>query len=489
MKPIYIAQTTGILLVAVLAVILPATPGTALEEHQNIKGLFNSTRDVTVKCLECHRKEAEEVLGSTHWTWERSRTVNGRTGHFGKKDSLAGFAIDIASNPSRCLGCHISTTPGNDNFSQPDVSMVDCLVCHDTTGKYNRENRQIEQQDFELIARHVGKPVPGNCTQCHFADCGLSDMSQAQSDSGSSRFPIQADIHMSAKAGSFSCQTCHINSSGHSFPRGMTHHVGASAAVQGCSTCHTDEPHPLGQLNRHAEQIACQTCHIPEFAREAPALVSWNWILAGKSSPLMQSSPNGAITVLDQNGFTQGTMIQPAYLWDDGSDQVYSRGQRIRPQELTYLQRPSERSQRSKITPFRALYGTQLYDAKYRYLVSPLLSGEGNNLFADQDWDTIAREGMKALVVPYSGQFGLAPTAMYRRINHGVVSVQDALGCLDCHGRAGRMDWDSLGYGRDPWPEMQSAGEVETSGSTSGLDADEGLPPVKETVIPSEPFF
>jgi hypothetical protein len=34
--------------------------------------------------------------------------------------------------------------------------------------------------------------------------------------------------------------------------------------------------------------------------------------------------------------------------------------------------------------------------------------------------------------------------------NHMVQRKEDALGCTDCHGPAGRMDWAALGYPGDP---------------------------------------
>jgi hypothetical protein len=143
--------------------------------------------------------------------------------------------------------------------------------------------------------------------------------------------------------------------------------------------------------------------------------------------------------------------LKPVYFWDDGSDLVYKRGQRIDQQKLTYLQKPADKSDSAKIAPFMVMYGTQLYDAKYRYLISPLLNTEKKSIFPDSDWDTIAREGMKAIVLPYSGEYGVAVTAIYRRLNHGVASVDKALDCTDCHGNGNRLDWKALGYSQDPW--------------------------------------
>lgn len=439
-----------------LGLTLLISPAHALEPHKNIKGLFNTTRDVVIKCLECHKEKAAEVLQSTHWTWKRERTVNGRQLLYGKKDSLAGFAIDIASNPARCLGCHISSSPATGIIENGGEAEVDCLVCHDTTGSYIRGNtdKKLEQRDFETIAHNVGKPGPENCLTCHFADCGLAQ-SSGESFAQNKKHTPHSDVHMAAKTGALSCQACHVQSSGHSFSRTMTHGSVMRSGTEGCSSCHTGSPHLLDTLNRHTANISCRTCHIPAYAADTPALVSWNWILSGKISPVLQSI-SGRITVLqDSNGLTSSQMIMPSYLWDDGSDQIYSRGQRIQREELTYLQHPADKNATSKIAPFRVIYGTQLYDTKYRYLISPLLSSEGRELFTGPDWNTIASEGMKAIILPYSGQYSVTPTVSYRRINHGVAPAGDALDCTDCHGSKGRLNWQSLGYDRDPWTDNQ----------------------------------
>ncbi len=468
------------------------SPAHALESHYNIKGLFNTTRDVVIKCLECHKQKAAEVLQSTHWTWKRERTVNGRQLMYGKKDSLAGFAIDIASNASRCLRCHISNIPDISVFENAGEADIDCLVCHDTTGMYVRESeeKRLDQADFETIAHNVGKPTPENCTTCHFADCGLPESSRPKSATKSEEYASHNDVHMAGGTSAFTCQSCHLKSSGHSFSRAMVHGLDLSTLGEGCSSCHTNSPHLLDMLNRHTNTVSCRTCHIPEYATKTPAIISWNWILTGKINPIIQSISGSASFLQDGNGFTSSKMIRPVYMWDNGGDQVYSRGQRIKLQELTYLQRPMVKSPNSKIVPFRVLYGTQFYDAKYRYLISPRLSAEGEELFpGPPDWDTIAREGMKAIVLPYSGQYGVAPTATFRRLNHGVVPARDALDCTDCHGSNSRMKWQTLGYDQDPWSgNPVSRPEEEPLPENSITQKMKPLTPVQGRLILPIPF-
>ena len=356
---------------------LPGPASGGLQIHQQIQGQFASARDVTVKCLECHRQQAEEVLHSTHWTWVRQQTINGTSVSAGKKDSLAGFAIDVAANGARCLRCHISTSPEKESFERPAADMVDCLACHDTTGQYRHGAVAVQGQEPDLatMARNVGRPTLRNCTGCHFADCGLTPAAPQ-----GEKLPVTADlgdIHLRAAGPAFTCQTCHLRGNGHTITRQISGSTGSGIRDDGCAACHSAAPHALELLNHHGAAIACQTCHIPAYAKGRPVLIAWNWLMAGKTDTVFRAGSGSGLQLHDQNGFWSAGDIEPVYLWDDGTDRVYARGQKIKPQDLTVLQQPGEKSANAKLAPFRVLYGTQLYDSKYRYLISPLLQSEG----------------------------------------------------------------------------------------------------------------
>lgn len=452
--------------------------------HQQMQGPFTAAGEVVAACLECHPQQAAEVLSSTHWTWSRRATVNGESVSYGKRDSLARFAIDPAANPSRCLGCHVSTDPGGIDPARPAPAMVDCLVCHDRTGTYRRpgslSSPSLPEPDLTRIARGVGRPSPANCAACHFADCGL-----VPAGTGGARPAGFADVHMSLSGGDFTCQTCHAPTGGHAFARQPAPAGDSAPDGRGCAACHTETPHEQVILNRHGESITCQACHIPEDGRDRPILLEWNWITAGKTMPLHQNRSGTRLRIHDRNGLRALTDLEPVYLWDDGSDTVYTRGRRVQPGTLIVLQGPAEKSAGSKIAPFRAIHGVQLYDGKYRYLVSPLLQAEGPDLFASGRPDSLAAEGMKALVLPYSGQYAYTATVIYKRISHGVAPAGQALDCLDCHGRSGRMPWAELGFDADPWLINQEKGDEEESGAAGDAAETGGLPEIGEPADPA----
>ncbi|HHO48680.1 MAG TPA: hypothetical protein ENN06_09565 [Desulfobacteraceae bacterium] len=469
MNKLYFSEVRSILLalsaVPVLLSFVPAAHG--LQQHREIEGPFESVRDMSAQCIACHRQQANEVLASTHWTWSRKAVINGESVPFGKNDSLAGFAIDVAANASRCTACHISSDRGNVNPKAPSPDALDCLVCHDTTGRYRLSSSPAPSSeppfDLGVIARNVGRPNVKNCLICHFADCGLPS-----SPAENRLHPEPADIHMRADGGNFSCQTCHDG--GHALFGHRSRADDSSSAGERCAGCHSGAPHDMAILNKHGESVSCRTCHIRVEGGGTPVLVGWNWIMAGRGVPVHLDTPGGRLRIRDRNGAETAINVEPVYLWDDGSDTAYRRGQRIQPGEMTVLQGPAPKSDRSKITPFRVMHATQLYDRKYRYLISPLLNADGPELFPADGPVSLAEDGMKALVLPYSGQYDYTATVRYKRISHGVAPAEQALGCLDCHGRSGRMNWAELGFDGDPWPNgliMQEGGEQPGDAATN----------------------
>ena len=68
-------------------------------DHSDIiTGPFESGREVTQACLECHEDAADEVVQTVHWTWESEPVMlEGRDEPvtIGKKNSINNFCIGI----------------------------------------------------------------------------------------------------------------------------------------------------------------------------------------------------------------------------------------------------------------------------------------------------------------------------------------------------------------------------------------------------------
>lgn len=223
----------------------------------------------------------------------------------------------------------------------------------------------------------------------------------------------------------------------------------------GCSGCHGEKVHNESILDQHTDTVACQTCHIPTFAKEVATKTSWDWSTAGqdiKSEKDQYGKPNYA---KKKGTFTWGKNIVPEYAWYNGSAGVYRLGDKINPDIVTQLNYPlgDRKDKNAKIYPFKIHTGKQIYDTKNMYFITPkVFGGKGDkeaywNTF---NWDKAAATGRKVNGLAYSGEYGFAPTIMYWRINHMVAPKEQALGCLDCHGDKARLDWKKLGYKGDP---------------------------------------
>jgi hypothetical protein len=433
------------LFLAVLLFIIGGSlaPPCALGNHQSLTGPFADARAVTEQCLSCHARQGEDILQSSHWTWERSRLIGTERRTFAKKTGLTTFAVSVTANPSRCMTCHISTTLLSGRHDPSAAADIDCLVCHDTTGTYQRVlGAPVKSLDLTRIAANVGTPRPANCLTCHGRECGLTGLR------GHGGF--DDDVHLHHNGAALSCQQCHPGKGKHDMQRRLVPDE-KDPKHTGCIACHSSSPHSRTQLNTHGTTIACQTCHIPVHGRTTPALVSWNWLYgSGMTVDQYTRHPTPFLTT---DGLTMATNLLPTYLWDTGGDRIYERGGRIEPERLTHLLAPLPRDQTAQIRPFSVLLGTQLYDDRYRYLISPALTRAAPTFFSDAGWDQIAAEGMNNLRLPFSGSLGFSTTASFRRLNHGVAPAAQALDCMDCHGKAARFPWTALGYAGDPWSD------------------------------------
>ncbi len=441
------------LLVGMIA--LPAFAGS----HKNrIKEPIKEPQDVTRQCLKCHMDEAKDFMKSSHWRWSLEQKIDGKTVEMGKGNALNNYCTSVAGNEKFCSKCHAGY--GMTDFKTYDFNNaenIDCLVCHDTTGNYAKDTNTAgyptarAMDRLLMVAQNVGKPNRDNCGQCHFFGGGGDAIKHGDLDSTMSYPDKNLDVHMDLEGNDFSCIECHQtedhmitgNSLGVS-PGGKTHFD--------CTECHESDVHPESRLNAHVDTVACQTCHIPTFAKEKATKVWWDWSKAGEERQFDEKDEHGHHTYVKKKGEMKYDMnIVPTYKWYNGTGGAYLRGAKIDEDEVVKIAYPlgDMKDNDAKIYPFKVMAGKQIYDTKYKNLITAKLANEGG-YWKDFDWDKAARLGSKASGLPYSGKYGFAETIMYWRINHMVAPKEQALSCLDCHGDNGRMDWKELGYKGDP---------------------------------------
>jgi octaheme c-type cytochrome (tetrathionate reductase family) len=396
------------------------------------------------------------MLKSVHWTWERKQVVNGKEMEFGKINAVNNFCGATKSNRDHCSMCHAGYGWKDASFNFKDPTHIDCLICHDTTGTYKKDEHHAgavgEGVNLLFVAQHVGKPVREDCGACHFDGGGGDGVKHGDLDSSLSYPDRSEDVHMAADGLNFECQDCH-SSDKHNI-------LGSDMATSpdghgdfGCAMCHGDQPHKESRLNKHTATVACETCHIPEMARVQPTQMSWDWSTAGQNKAPAGVNGKTIRYIKSMGTQTWATMVQPTYAWFNGKSGVYVRGEKIDPNKVTDLCWPKGdiHDKTAKIFPFKVHTGKQIYDTVNDYfIVNHVYDRDNKGFWQTFDWNESAAAGMKDAGLPYSGHYGFAPTKMYWRLDHMVAPKEQALQCLDCHGDHGRMDWKALGYQGDP---------------------------------------
>lgn len=463
------ARFTLLSLAFVVTMALPALALDVVEDHQDLEGPFTDGPSVTEACLDCHEDAAHDFMQTSHWTWQPMQDVVGKGEvALGKRNTLNNFCIAVNSNWPRCTSCHAGYGWKDDSFDFTDATKVDCLVCHDQTGKYKKfpsgaghpvyepkewNGKIWEPMDLAGLARTVGSPQRRNCGACHFAGGGGDNVKHGDLDNSLLNPDLSLDVHMSPDGQDFSCQECHTteahNISGNAMfasPSGNNHLE--------CTSCHDEDVHEKRILNWHGKSIACQTCHVPAYARQNPTKMWWDWSTAGTDQEAAKDEFGKATFVKKKGTFTWGKNVVPSYAWYDGVSGQYLLGDAMNPDQVTKLNYPQgdRLDPKSKIYPFKVMKGKQPYDKGTKVIAVPKLFGKTGFWKNGFDWNAALVQGMKSVGLEYSGEYGFAETEAWWRINHMVAPATDALHCKACHATdgTGRIDWKALGYTTDP---------------------------------------
>jgi octaheme c-type cytochrome (tetrathionate reductase family) len=423
-----------------------------LDHSAYFKAEFKDGRDVTAACLKCHAQAGRDVLASTHWTWLGDKVQ--RPGMkeplpIGKKNLINNFCIGIQGNWPSCTKCHAGYGWKDAQFDFKDARAIDCLVCHDWSGQYVKGQAGEPAKGVDLLAaaKSVGYPKRQNCSTCHSYGGGGLGVKHGDLDNSLENPAESLDVHMGGQG--MLCIDCHA-ASHHQIPgRSFAVSVQDQGGI-GCVDCHKGVRHQDQRIERHFSAVACQTCHIPSFARRVPTKKTWDWSKAGDAS--RPEDPHHYLKIKGE--FTYEQDVKPDYAWFNGKVDRYLAGDPIAEPGPTQLNRPLGGIQdpQAKIWPFKIHTARQPYDAVYKRLIIPVTAGSGTEkgFWTDFDWQEAARESAKHTGQPYSGKLGFTDTVMAWPLSHMVTPKDKALRCVDCHGAGGRLDFKALGYAGDP---------------------------------------
>lgn len=435
--------------VAVLKERLAKKPAPSVDhsKFEVLKTKFPKPQNVTEACISCHTERGKEVMKSNHWMWEREEYVAGRgIVRLGKKNAINNFCIGTEGNEKSCAKCHTGFGMTDPDFSYNDPKFVDCLVCHDNTETYAKAQEQGGRPDSAVdlnnVARHVGKPKRTNCGVCHFFGGGGNNVKHGDLEKSMFEASKDVDVHMGTDGSNLQCVECH-KAENHKMLGKIYSLSSMNRDRSTCEQCHGGAPHKDDIVNEHALKVACQTCHIPVYAKVNATKMEWDWSTAGKlkdGKPYEIDDKDGNHLYLSIKGsFRWAKNVKPEYIWFNGTASHYLPGDKIGdtslPLKINEL-KGSYADEGSKIIPVKIHRAVQPYDPVNKMLIEPKLfadrQGEGA-FWKDFDWQKASAEGMKAAGLPFSGRVGFIKTEMTWPVNHMVSSKEKTVACAECH--------------------------------------------------------
>lgn len=408
-------------------------------------------------CLSCHSAEATEMFGSTHyqWTGEAPDMVNQPGLPQGKlTNAINSYCINIEGDWPVCGSCHAGRGKRPDDETA-GLENIDCLVCHNAEYAAARvrlpDGSMGVQSPTDAMVRNIQAPTRTNCLLCHAkagggdgvkrGDISLQTITNSDPD---------FDVHMNTSGSDLACQQCHVFEAHRVIGKGSdlraTDDPARGSEIR-CATCHAGKDTPSGHdtsaIGRHVARVACQTCHIPTYAKVATE-TQRDWRRHADGSPADGvSGPGHPYTVKASNlvpEYSFWNRLSDNYLLGDDASVTFDAARGTYP-----TSRPMGDNRDGKLYPFKyktALQPKTIADDRLIALDTfDYMKGSGNVA-------TAVEKGLVNMGYPAQEPYEWVTTDTLQLLNHGVNPAPDALQCSSCHENTSRMDLPGeLGYG------------------------------------------
>lgn len=414
--------------------------------------------DYPAACVRCHPGAAADVLQSTHYRWlgEAPDMVNGAGLQQGKlSNALNSYCINIKGNWAGCGVCHVGRGKRPDDPTA-GTENIDCLVCH--SEEYARARVRLADGSMGVAAptdsmvRNLHLPTRATCLLCHAKAGGgdgvkRGDLSLATATNANPSF----DVHMNTRGTDLPCQSCHVFRNHRVIGKGSdlraTDDPARGSEIR-CVTCHAGKDgtsgHATAKIGSHVAHVACQTCHIPSYAKVATE-VRRDWRrhadgtpadgISGPGHPWTEKAANLTPEYVFWNRLSDNALL------GDDAGLTYDAARRTYP-----TSRPIGDVQDR---------GSKIYPFKYKVAIQPK-TDNGNQLIALDTAEYLKRSGNVGTAIGKGlAATGLSATEPYtwvttdtlQLLNHGVAPAAQALACGSCHGTGARMNLQrDLGY-------------------------------------------
>ncbi|HEY9050141.1 MAG TPA: cytochrome c3 family protein, partial [Gammaproteobacteria bacterium] len=414
-------------------------------------------------CVACHEEEAQQMHLSVHYQQTGpTPNVPNILGTAGKSEGAFNtYCGSIRTSPFfTCAGCHVGNgLPPSPEMTSEQLNNIDCLMCHQDD--YARIGAP-PYQDYEVVgsdgnpatisipidetfrfmpdesnmgisilqaARTVHPTTRKTCLRCHAGASGSDGGKRGDMSSVTINPPKSSDIHMSPDGENIVCADCHAADNHRVMGRGLDLRPNDVAEALNCTKCHDSRPHEdrrdIASLDDHTLRVACQTCHIPTYAKDISTEMVRDWTV-----PHFSTKACGGRGGWLPDEVRQRNVI-PSYRWFDGTSQVYV---------LDQIPTENANGEKEFGVPNGNVNsaGAKIYPMKEHRSVSAQHDASGRMIphstftfFTTSSFDQAVREGMNQEGMDDS--YSLVNVHTYQTINHGVEDEDNALRCSDCH--------------------------------------------------------
>lgn len=415
-------------------------------------------------CLSCHGEQAKQMYASAHYQWQGEALYDAASGPLlqGKiSDAFNSYCINILGNWNACGSCHAGLgAPPVLTASPTDEPLrnIDCLICHQKDYKRVKDANGVFVPDtanmtitLSQAVQTVHRPDRTACLSCHARAGGgdavkRGDLALASATTNDTQY----DVHMSKSGADLNCLDCHTVQNHRIAGKGSDLRQTDLDVEMACATCHTDKAsstgHETADVNRHVSRVACQSCHIPTYAKNAsdtPATEATEthrtWKTSDASAPPYHPSS------------TRANNLTPKYRFWNRYSTNYRLGD-VAQLDLVTNAYPTSRPDGdvNDTSP-----DNKLYPFKYKTAEQPLMSSSGKLIavdtsvyFATANAEAAIRAGLANMGYSENEAYSWVTTDTLQLLNHQVSPAAQALACTACHGTTSRMDLKGeLGYG------------------------------------------
>ncbi len=438
----------------------PPPPPSAGGPHDNL-----TWAEYPTNCRGCHADEFSEMYGSLHYQWQASAPDNtNQTGTLQGKatNAINSYCINPAGNWGTCGKCHAGRGAEPVMTSNPTAAQldnIDCLVCHNdkyAVARVRRPDGSMGPTSTDIgilngYVRSISKPTKTACLKCHaFAGGGDSykrgDITWAHKSTTDRNF----DVHMATTGANLSCQSCHTFVGHKVTGKGSDLQATDYAAEIQCTKCHAEMATSSGHgeiIGKHVARVACQTCHIPRYARNAADTA------ATEATEINRDWRTPASATLPTHpSITTANDLVPAYRWWNRKSDTYLLGDTAKYDAATGAYATSR-----PIGSVSGAQGNKIYPFKYKTATQPMrtfgsvLIALDTNEYMNRSGDPVlaTTKGLFNMGFSMTDAWTWVKTDTYQLLNHEVPPASgNALTCNSCHGSTARMDLKGkLGYG------------------------------------------